>query len=192
VGCRWGSLPVRAEQPRFMTERTHACAELDGDDIIDCDVVIVGTGAGGAVVAKELAERGLAVVLLGEGEYHRRGACNGHALDMQRKLYRDMGTTVAVGNAVIPIPLGRAVGGTTAINSGTCYRPPERVLRHWADELGLDGLAPAELERHFARVESVLGVATADARYLGGVARVIARGCDSLGLSHQPLKRNAP
>jgi choline dehydrogenase-like flavoprotein len=111
---------------------------------------------------------------------------------MQRKLYRDMGATLSVGNAVIPIPLGRTVGGTTAINSGTCYRTPDRVLREWAVHFGLDELSPEKLAPHFARVEATLGVAPAETRYLGGVARVIARGCDALGYKHQPLRRNAP
>src|SRR5262249_41082878 len=121
VGCRYGSLPVRAEQPRWM-ERVTAASELDADDTIACDVVVNGTGAGGAVVAKELAEQGHAVVLLEEGDYNTRADFNGTSAEMQRKLYRDMGATLSVGNAVIPIPIGRTVGGTTAINSGTCYR----------------------------------------------------------------------
>jgi choline dehydrogenase-like flavoprotein len=45
---------------------------------------------------------------------------------------------------------------------------------------------------YFERVEEVLGVAEGEARYLGGVARMIARGCDALGYSHHPLRRNAP
>ena len=128
VGCRYGSLPVRAESPRWMQERVVPAAALDGDDTLECDVVVIGTGAGGAVVAKELAEPGHAVVLLEEGDYNTRADFTGHAADMQRKLYRDMGATLSLGNAVIPIPLGRTVGGTTAINSGTCYRTPDRVL----------------------------------------------------------------
>jgi len=191
VGCRYGSLPVRAEQPRWM-ERVVPAAALDADDTIDCDVVVIGTGAGGAVVAKELAEQGHAVVLLEEGDYNTRADFTGHSAEMQRKLYRDMGATLAVGNAVIPIPLGRTVGGTTAINSGTCYRTPDRVLHDWVHEFGLDELAPEKLAPHFARVEATLGVAPAEAKYLGGVARVIARGCDALGYKHQPLRRNAP
>jgi len=191
VGCRYGSLPVRAEQPRWM-ERVTAATELGGDETLECDVVVVGTGAGGAVVAKELAEQGHAVVLLEEGDYNTRADFNGHPADMQRKMYRDMGATLSVGNAVIPIPLGRTVGGTTAINSGTCYRTPDRVLNEWVTELGLDELAPDKLAPYFARVEATLGVAPAEAKYLGGVARMIARGCDALGYEHQPLKRNAP
>jgi len=191
VGCRYGSLPVRAEQPRWM-ERVTAASELDSDETLECDVVVVGTGAGGAVVARELAEQGHAVVLVEEGDYNTRADFNGQTADMQRKLYRDMGATLSLGNAVIPIPIGRTVGGTTAINSGTCYRTPERVLRHWVDELGLDELGPEKLAPYFERVEATLGVAPADAKYLGGVARVIARGCDALGYRHQPLRRNAP
>jgi choline dehydrogenase-like flavoprotein len=192
VGCRYGALPVRVEQPRWMSERVHPAATLDGDETVDCEVVVIGTGAGGAVVAKELAERGHAVVLLEEGDYHSRADFSGHAVDMQRKLYRDMGATFAIGNALIPIPLGRTVGGTTAINSGTCYRAPARVLDHWADAFGLSDLSSGKMDPYFERVEAILGVASAEPRYLGGVARVIARGCDALGLSHQPLRRNAP
>ena len=191
VGCRYGSLPVRAEQPRWM-ERVTAASDLDGDDTIECDVVVVGTGAGGAVVARELAEQGHAVVLLEEGDYNTRADFNGQTADMQRKLYRDMGATLSVGNAVIPIPVGRTVGGTTAINSGTCYRTPDRVLHDWAHEFGLGELSPEAMAPYFDRVESVLGVAPAEAKYLGGVARVIARGCDALGYEHKPLRRNAP
>jgi choline dehydrogenase-like flavoprotein len=191
VGCRYGSLPVRAEQPRWM-ERVTAATELESDDTVECDVVVIGTGAGGAVVAKELAEQGHAVVLLEEGDYNTRADFNGHSADMQRKLYRDMGATLALGNAIIPIPIGRTVGGTTAINSGTCYRPPDRVLHEWAERFGLDELSPEKLAPHFERVEATLGVAPAEAKYLGGVARMIARGCDALGYKHQPLRRNAP
>ncbi|HWE31763.1 MAG TPA: GMC family oxidoreductase, partial [Polyangia bacterium] len=193
VGCRFGTLPMARETPpRWMQERVHAAARLDDDETLEADVVVIGTGAGGAVVAKELAERGHAVVLLEEGDYHTRADFSGHAVDMQRKLYRDMGATVAVGNTVIPIPIGRGVGGTTAINSGTCYRTPARVLEHWARDFGLDELGGHAMDDYFARVEAVLGVARADARYLGGVARVVARGCDVLGYAHQALARNAP
>ena len=82
------------------------------------DVAVVGTGAGGAVVAAELAERGLRVVLLEEGEYHTGKDFNARPLDQFRLLYRDRGMTGAFGNTFIGIPLGRAVGGTTTINSG--------------------------------------------------------------------------
>lgn len=191
VGCVYGKLPVAEERPRWM-EQVYAADDVAGE-ALECEVVVIGTGAGGAVVAKELAERGVAVVMLEEGEYHTRAEFNGRAIDMQRKLYRDLGATFSVGNTAIQIPYGKSVGGTTTINSGTCYRAPDRVFRQWQDEFGLGALSPEALAPYYEKVEEVLGVGPSEARYLGGMARVIARGCDSLGWKrHGALNRNAP
>jgi choline dehydrogenase-like flavoprotein len=112
---------------------------------------------------------------------------------MQHKLYRRGASTFSIGNVAIPIPLGQTVGGSTTVNSGTCFRTPDRVLAGWRDELGLDELAPERLAPYFERVEAVLGVEAARAELLGGNGRVIARGCDALGFTrHGPLRRNAP
>ncbi len=193
VGCqREFAPPATIEQPRYVRERVQRGADLDADLELDCDVVVVGSGAGGAVVARELAERGHAVVLLEEGAYFDRRDFTGRAFEMQRKMYRSAGATFTVGNAAIPIPLGRTVGGTTTINSGTCYRVPARVLAKWRDQLGLTELTEAHLDPYYRRVEEVLGVAPAASDHLGGAARVIARGCDRLGWRHGPLDRNAP
>jgi len=162
------------------------------DQEIECDVVVVGTGAGGAVVGKELAEKGLAVVMLEEGQYYRRKDFTGRTVDMNKKLYRAVGSTITIGNVGIPVPVGRSVGGTTTVNSGTCYRAPSRVLRKWRDELGLTELTGDHLEPYYQRVEEILGVAPAPARYLGGAAEAIARGAGKLGYRHKPLLRNAP
>jgi hypothetical protein len=194
VGCRFGSLPVtNVERPRYMERVTPAVELPPGDgETFECDVVVVGTGAGGAVVARELATQGHAVVLLEEGDYVQRNEFTGHAVEMQRKLYRDMGATVSVGNVSIPIPVGRAVGGTTVINSGTCYRAPERVFKKWQEQ-GLKSYSVEEMAPYYERVEEVLGVAPALSQYIGGMGRVIARGCDALGYKqHGPLRRNAP
>jgi choline dehydrogenase-like flavoprotein len=192
VGCAFTKLPVaQVERPRHMVERVASAESVDDDETLECDVVVIGTGAGGAVTARELAERGHAVVLLEEGEYHQRDSFNGRPFEMQKKLYRDMGATVSVGNVSIPIPIGKSVGGTTTINSGTCYRAPARIFDAWRSDFGL-GLSDVEMAPHYARVEEVMGVDYAQAKYLGGVGRVIARGCDALGYAHKPLRRNAP
>jgi choline dehydrogenase-like flavoprotein len=180
----------RPEPARWMRQVRRA-AELHEDDL-ECDVVIVGTGAGGAVVAKELAEAGLAVVMIEEGEYVTREHFTGRARDSMQRLYRGPAETVSIGNALVVIPLGRSVGGSTTINSGTCFRPPDRVLERWRRELGLSELAPERMAPYFEKVEAVLRVTEAKPEYLGGAARVVARGCDRLGWSHHALRRNAP
>ena len=192
LGCVYEAERVRPEtKPAYMRDRVHG--ELDGDLAVECDVVVIGTGAGGAVVGRELAEAGLAVVFIEEGRYFDRSEFTGRAFDMQQKLYRRGGSTFSIGNVGIPIPLGQSVGGTTTVNSGTCYRAPDRILHEWQHELGLRDLGPDQLGPYFDRVESVLQVAPAKTELLGGNARVIARGCDALGFTrHGPLKRNAP
>jgi choline dehydrogenase-like flavoprotein len=192
LGCVYDVARVKGEaKPAYMRDRVHT--QLDADLAVECDVVVVGTGAGGAVVGRELAEQGLAVVFVEEGRYFDRADFTGRSFQMQQKLYRRGGTTFSVGNVGIPIPLGQTVGGTTTVNSGTCYRTPDRILDEWSTELGLTELAPDRMGGYFERVESVLQVEAARAELLGGNGRVIARGCEALGLTkHHPLKRNAP
>ena len=95
------------------------------------DVVVIGSGAGGAVVARELAARGRDVVLVEEGSFLTGKDFTGDPRSMIDLLYRNRGLTGALGRPTIPIPLGCCVGGTTTINSGTCYRAPDYVLDEW-------------------------------------------------------------
>jgi choline dehydrogenase-like flavoprotein len=188
---RRANLPIASERRRW-EDRIFDARALGGDVEIEADAVVVGSGAGGAPIAARLASRGHAVVVLEEGGYFTRRDFDGRPLAMQRKLYRDHGLTLAIGNAIVPVPLGCTVGGSTTINSGTCYRTPPQVLRRWQVELGLHDLGPGSLDPYFEAVERMLEVAVSPSEVLGGVARVIARGCEKLGWSHAPLARNAP
>ncbi len=192
VGCRWSvETPKTLERARWR-EQVSSAGELADGEVLEAEVVVVGTGAGGAPVAQALAQKGHAVLMLEEGEHFTRLDFNGRPSEMLRKLYRRAGLTVAVGNTVIPIPIGKGVGGTTTINSGTCFRTPEHVLATWRDAQGLATMTPAALEPHFAEVERFLEIAPSSKKALGKPAELIAKGCDALGWSHAPLNRNAP
>jgi choline dehydrogenase-like flavoprotein len=182
-------LPVVDERARWTAQVTNG-REIDEDLELECEVVVVGTGAGGAACAYELARRGRAVLLLEEGDYHRRSSFNGRAQEMSKRLYRGKGLTMSVGNTSIPIWAGRAVGGSTVINSGTCYRAPDRVLRRWA-EAGLPH-TPETMAPYYDRVAEMLQIAPAEMAHVGNVGTVIARGAEKLGYSHGVLMRNAP
>ncbi len=193
VGCKSFHdhvLPV-AEPARWTQQVTDGRAVADDLDL-ECEVVVVGTGAGGAACAYELASRGRAVILVEEGDYHRRDALLGRTQPMVKKLYRDQGMTLALGNVGIPVWAGRGVGGTTTINSGTCYRAPERTLRRWREAHGLVGYSSESMDPYYTRVESMLRVELARLELTGGVGRVVARGAEKLGLKHGPVHRNAP
>lgn len=154
------------------------------------DVVIVGSGAGGAPLAATLAERGFSVVLLEEGRQVSKRDFNRKLGDMFRLMYRDQGLTSTLGFPGVPLPLGCTLGGTTTVNSGTMFRTPDKVLHRWQRELGLARLSPDDLAPYYERVERDLHVQAVKPHLWGKNSEVIRRGAGALGLSHGPLRRN--
>lgn len=175
------------EQPRWLSQVQQADS-LD-DDTLECEVVVVGSGAGGAVVGRELAERGYAVAFVEEGAHHRRDAFDGRAIEAHKRFYR---AAFTVGNAPMPIFIGRLVGGSTAINGGTSLRTPSWVLDRWCDEIGTDAFTPDRMAPYFEHVERFLQVGPSPRDIIGPIADYTARGCDALGWGHGPVPRNAP
>ncbi len=165
--------------------------DLPPDVRAEFDVVIVGSGAGAAPLARTLAQAGWSVALIEEGDAHTREEFRAPPLDRMPLLYRDAGATVTLGRPTVLLPIGRAVGGTTVVNSGTCLRTPERIVAGWQDAFG-SGLSPEALARQYPDVEATLGVAPASWSVMGGNAETIRRGVEALGLSGRPLPRNAP
>jgi choline dehydrogenase-like flavoprotein len=165
--------------------------ELPATVRVECDVVVVGTGAGGAAVAARLAEKGLAVVLVEEGAYAKRADFAGPVEDRLKKYWRDGGFNVALGNSAVAVPTGRLVGGTTAINSGTALRTPDAVLAEWRAAGFPSDFTPEAFGAYLDEVDAELQVAVPEDRYLGRVASVIAKGAAELGYEHGPLPRNA-
>jgi len=155
-----------------------------------CDVCVVGSGPGGAVTAKELAEKGLAVVLLEEGDYVTRSDWNGMPLPGLMRLYRDGGATGTIGNTFVSVTMGRCIGGSSTVNSATCFRTPAPVLANWRRDLGLADLTAENLDPVFQRVEKILNVTALPWDVLGKNARIVKRGCDRLGLTCRPLLHN--
>jgi choline dehydrogenase-like flavoprotein len=184
-----GALHVvrQAEAPRWQ-QQVHDGDAWDGGDI-ECDVAVIGSGAGGAVVGRELAARGLAVVFLEEGDHHQRDAFDGSSIRAHQRFYR---LAFSVGNVAMPIFVGRMVGGSTAVNGGTSFRTPPWILERWCEEIRTDDFAPDAMARHFERVEATLDVRIPRREAIGPIADVMARGCDALGWSHFAIRRNAP
>jgi choline dehydrogenase-like flavoprotein len=158
-----------------------------------CDAIVIGSGAGGAFAARALARAGFDTVIVEEGErWTVERIRDSHPLDRFAGIYRDGGTTMALGNPPIALPLGRAVGGTTVINSGTCFRPPVAVATSWHKE---HGFALADLELlgpRIADVEATIGVAPAPMEVLGRNGELALEGAAALDWQSAPLRRNAP
>ncbi len=175
------------DNPRWLRQVRRAvdCTE----ETIECEVVVVGTGAGGAVVGRELADRGFAVAFVEEGEHYRRDAFDGSSVRAHQRFYRG---GFSVGNVIIPIFMGRLVGGSTAVNGGTCLRPPPWILDRICEDTGSGDFSLNAMQTYFERVETLLDVGPSDRRVVGRIADVMARGCDALGWRHFAIPRNAP
>jgi choline dehydrogenase-like flavoprotein len=155
----------------------------------ECDVVVVGSGAGGAVAAAALAEAGLDVIVLEAGGNYDRDSYPTDPLEAIASLYRDGGLTIAEGRPPIPIPVAKTVGGTTVINSGTCFRAPDPVLAHWRERYGVEWAG--DLAPDFAEAEEFLRVTPLDPERMGRNGQLAMEGAAAIGASGGPIARNA-
>ena len=97
----------------------------------DCEVLVIGSGAGGATTAALLAEAGIDVLVVEEGAWVEQGSVAPFSLEQMDRQYRSGGVTVALGRPSIAYTEGRCAGGGTEINSGLYRRPSEETLERW-------------------------------------------------------------
>ena len=117
---------------------------------------VIGTGAGGAVVAKELAEAGRDVVVLEQGGHYTKDDFTQREDEMMPLLYEDMGQRTTVDQTIV-ILQGRNVGGSTVHNLCYCFRTPEPILEKWQREDGVRDMS-------YAQTGAVLRARRADAQ----------------------------
>lgn len=168
--------------------------ELDRELVIDADVVVVGSGAGGAVVAAELAEAGQRVVVLEEGQHlpveqYKRMRPSEHL----RRVWRDGAMTIALGvgdSPTINVTMGKGIGGSSALTGGVCFRTPDRVLDVWVRKRGLSELSPAKLAPYFDEVERAIHVEEVPLAMRSRSTELFALGAARVGLDVQPMRRN--
>ena len=164
--------------------------DVRADTTYDCDVVIVGSGAGGATTAAELAEAGIDVMVLEEGSYWGTGDFGANAAEMIRRMYRDGGASAALGHPPVLFQEGRTVGGSSVINGAMSWRTPERILDHWQDAFGLTGLDARAMEPYFARVERRIHVAHQDPETIGIDSQLLRKGAEAKGWRYEDNLRN--
>ena len=156
---------------------------------LTADVVVIGSGAGGSVVAYELAKAGKNVVILEAGPYVPSTEFNEHFPEMLEKLYEDRGAQITK-SGDLTILQGRCVGGSTVVNGAVCFRTPDVILKKWNTEFGLTDLTKENLAPYFEKVEKNLSVHTNQAHEVANPSRLLEKGAEALGFSHKPLQRN--
>lgn len=190
VGC-FVSIPGKSvKKPKIEEEKIIEFNKNTDKLILKCDVAVIGSGAGGAVVAKELSEKGLKVLVFEEGFMP---TLKGEVFDSLINTYRNSGFEMTIPTSIsqpfILLPSGRCVGGTTVINEGTCFRTPDSVIEYWNSKFGLD-IDLDEMHRYFDKIEKTLSVHRASIQLIGKASMKIASGCEKIGYSYFPLKKN--
>lgn len=124
------------------------------------EVLVIGSGAGGAVTAARLSEAGRQVTVVEEGPWVDPDLHEPFSLDEMVAKYRHRGLQGALGNPAIAYAEGRCVGGSTEINSGLYHRLPDYLAEEWRTTYDIDDFGPEPLARYAAQVEQELGVST--------------------------------
>ena len=124
------------------------------------EVLVIGSGAGGATTAALLAEAGLDVLIVEEGRGSSRAASCPFSLEQMDRQYRSGGVTVALGRPSIAYTEGRCAGGGTEVNSGLYRRPSDDTLDRWRRLTTIEDLDRDEFYAACDEVEAALSVQT--------------------------------
>ena len=156
---------------------------------LKADVVVVGSGAGGGVVAYELARAGRSVVVVEAGAYVPSSAFTETLESMFDRVYQDAGGQMNTDGDLMVLQ-GRCVGGSTVVNGAVCFRLPPRVLEKWQKAHGLVDHTAERMSAIYAVMEKRLSVHVNAPHEINANSAVLVRGCEKLGWHHAPLARN--
>ena len=147
------------------------------------DALVIGSGPGGSVTARVLAEAGLDVLHVEEGDWVEPGEVEPYSLAQMERQYRNAGLTVALGRPSIAYTEGRGAGGGSEINSGLYHRPSTELLASWRRDWWIDDLDAGELQPYHELVERELSVSPWPEAQLPPPADALRRGAEALGWS---------
>ena len=176
-----------------LTDRTRGWKVTDGtrmtgDIHMECDVVIVGSGAGGGTTAEMLTQAGLDVLMIEEGPFKSSGDFRMRERDAYPQLYQESAGRQTKDKG-ITILQGRTVGGSTTVNWTSSFRTPPATLKHWQKKWGLEEYTEETLAPWFAKMEERLNI-TPWALPPNENNDILRRGCEKLGLRSAAIRRN--
>jgi choline dehydrogenase-like flavoprotein len=181
--------PTRPSPAVRATPKPIRTQSISQDVNLTADVVVIGSGAGGSVVAAELAAAGSDVVVLEMGEYLNEGDFTGMEAEMTPRLFLRRGL-LATSDLGVVVLAGSCLGGGTVVNWSDSLRTPADVLGEWEMEHGLEGVTAPAYQRGFELAEQRMGVNVLDSVPNENNA-ALKRGCEMLGYHWDPIPRNA-
>ena len=155
---------------------------------LSCEVLVVGSGAGGAAVAATLTRAGLDVLMVEEGPYVPAEHAPAQLTTAFRRMWRGGGLTAALGAPPVAYAEGCCVGGTTEINSAIFQQTPPEVLQTWAQRYDIADFGPEALQPYYARAAQAVH-ASPPSEPVGAATERLRAGGEALGWRVTALER---
>jgi choline dehydrogenase-like flavoprotein len=186
-----GRAPAVLPEPPLSPGTVIGSADPVPDELYD--VVIVGSGAAGSVMAARLVAQGRTVALVEAGDYvpeRYDGSAPARPrphdeLDNVLRYYKDAGLQLTGGACRMPVLQGQCVGGSSVINNGVCFRMPAHVRETWSRDFGAGWAVDGRLDAAYDRIAEELRIAPVTSAVPDGwvnpSARFLASGASALG-----------
>ncbi|HEU4440120.1 MAG TPA: GMC family oxidoreductase N-terminal domain-containing protein, partial [Methylomirabilota bacterium] len=186
-----GRAAVTPSEPRLPPAVVVGPAEPIPDDLYD--VVVVGSGAAGSVLAQRLTARGRTVALVEAGDYVPERYDSAAVarprpydeLDNLLRYYKDAGLQPTTGDCRMVVLQGQCVGGSSVVNNAVCFRMPDHLRAEWAREFGAAWAASPALDEAYERLAAELRIAPVTSAvpdgWINPSARFLASGAKALG-----------
>ena len=161
---------------------------IEGPTTLTCDVLVIGTGAGGASAAATLADAGVDVLMLEEGPHVPADVAPESLSEALPALWRGGGLTATIGGTPIALAEGRCVGGGTEVNSAIFQRAPDEVVEGWARANHLPDFSPQTLVPFYNRAAIVVNASLTPGPF-GPPTEILQRAGEAMGWKTSALER---
>lgn len=163
-----------------MSGRIYEWKDLGEAQTLRAEVCVIGSGCGGATVAKKLAEAGHDVVIVERGGYYTERTFDQDELNMNAKLSADRSLRTSADGGTLLLS-GQNVGGASVHYWADSYRTPDDRLRFWADRYGMSGHDLATLTPAWDELTETLNVHPAGEDYHNRMNQLLREGAHRLG-----------
>ena len=143
-------------------------------------VLVIGSGAGGAITAAKLAKAGFEVLIVEEGGAVDKSDIPTHSTEAMRRWYRNNGLAPILGNVKIAFVEGKCIGGSTEINSAFWHRSMPQAIERWRAKYAIRDLTVAGLEALYPEIESELNVSPCGSQRRPRSSELLRRGLEKL------------
>ncbi len=178
-----------ANQPSDGKPRPIKPLDILADTTLTCDVLVIGSGAGGGVVAGELSAAGYDLIVVEKGDYYHDTDFHGRELESVEAMFDKYGA-LATSDTAMVVLAGNVLGGGTVVNWMTSLRPPAHVLEEWSRDYGFSAATTPEFQASLDAISARININTDESK-LNPNNAMLERGCQALGYAVTTIPRNA-